>query len=236
MKIVVAPDPQQAATHAAKWMARRIRSAVRLRGECRVAVSGGSTPALMFDDLATMDLPWSSVHVYQVDERVAPDGDPDRNAGQLAEHLTSRVPIKRANVHLMPVTAKSLARAAASYAATIGDAPLDIVHLGLGDDGHTASWPPGDTVVDSPGAVAISGVFNGRVRMTMTPAVVNGARARMVLAVGAAKAGPLAGWMLHDPALPVERVKRTATTLITDVAGAAKLPAIDHLRNIARLG
>jgi len=190
----------------------------------------------MFDDLAGMDLPWSAVHVYQVDERVAPDGDPDRNAGQLAEHLTDRVPIKRSNVHLMPVTAKSLTRATTSYAAAIGAAPLDVVHLGVGDDGHTASWPPGDDVVDAPGAVAISGVFNGRVRMTMTPAVVNGARARMVLAVGAGKAGPLARWMLHDAALPIDRVKRTATTLITDTAGAADLPSVEHLRNVARLG
>ena len=236
MKIVVAPDPQHAAAHAAQWMVRRIRSAVRLRGVCRVAVSGGSTPALMFDDLAAIDLPWSSVHVYQVDERVAPDGDPDRNAGQLGEHLTSRAPIKRANVHLMPVTAKSLTRAAASYASAIGDEPLDIVHLGLGDDGHTASWPPGDDVVEAPGAVAICGVFDGRVRMTLTPATVNGARARMVLAVGAAKAGPLAGWMLHDPELPIERVKRTGTTLITDAAGAARLPSIEHLRNMTALG
>jgi len=235
MKIVVAQDPQQAAAHAAQWMARRIRSAVRLRGECRVAVSGGSTPALMFDDLATMELPWSSVHVYQVDERIAPDGDADRNAGQLAEHLTNRVPIKRANVHLMPVTAKSLSRATTSYAAAIGDAPLDIVHLGVGDDGHTASWPPGDDVVDAAGAVAICGVFNGRQRMTMTPAVVNGARARIVLAVGAGKAAPLAGWMLHDATLPIDHVKRTGTTLITDAAGAAQLPSADHLRTMTRL-
>ena len=236
MNIVVAPGPYEAASDAATWIARRVRSAVRLRGECRVAVSGGSTPALMFDDLATMDLPWASVHLFQVDERVAPDGDADRNAGQLAEHLTDRVPIKRANVHLMPVTAKSLARAAESYATTIGNAPLDIVHLGLGDDGHTASWPPGDVVVDAPDAVAICGVFNGRMRMTMTPIVVNRARTRMVLAVGAAKAAPLAGWMLHDPALPIDRVKRTGTTLITDTAGAAELPAADHMRATTRRG
>jgi len=236
MKIVVAPDPKHAAAHAAQWMARRIRAAVRSRGTCTVAVSGGSTPALMFDDLVAADLPWASVHLFQVDERIAPDGDPDRNAVQLAEHLTSRVPIRRANVHLMPVTAKSLARAVASYAAAIGEAPLDIVHLGLGDDGHTASWPPGDDVVDAPGTVAICGTFNGRARMTMTPAVINRARSRMVLAVGGTKAEPLAGWMLHDSALPIERVKRTATTVITDVAGAAELPSIDHLRNMTRLG
>ena len=225
MKIVVAATPPQAATEAAIWMARRIRSAVRLRGVCRVAVSGGGTPALMFDDLAEMDLPWSAVHVFQVDERVAPDGDPDRNAGQLAAHLTDRVPIRRANVHLMPVTAKSLTRAAASYADKLGDAPLDIVHLGIGDDGHTASWPPGDPVVDAPGRVAVCGLFNGRVRMTMTPAVVNGARSRMLLVVGEAKAAPLAGWVLGGEPYPVAHVRRTNTTLCLDAAAASKLPA-----------
>jgi 6-phosphogluconolactonase len=233
VKIVVAPDPAAAAAEAAAWMARRIRSAVRLRGVCRVAVSGGSTPALMFDALATMALPWTQVHVYQVDERVAPDGDADRNAVQLRTHLTDRVPVRKANVHLMPVTAKSLTRAASSYASALGDAPLDIVHLGMGDDGHTASWPPGDAVVDAPGAVAISDVFNGRVRMTMTPAVVNAARARMVLVVGAGKAAPLAGWLLHRADLPVERVRRADTTVIADVAAAADLGG--RLQPVGRL-
>jgi len=223
MEIVVTTAPPAAAAHAAAWMARRIRSAVRLRGVCRIAVSGGSTPALMFDDMAAMALPWSDVHVFQVDERVAPDGDPDRNTVQLTDHLLARVAIPKRNVHLMPVTNASLPRAAAAYAKALGDTPLDIVHLGLGDDGHTASWPPGDPVIDAPGNVAISGLFNGRVRMTLTPAVVNGARARMVLAVGAAKAGPVAGWILHRADLPIERVRRASTTVILDTAAAASL-------------
>lgn len=227
MKIVVVDSPQHAASSAAEWMARRIASAVQLRGQCRLAVSGGSTPALMFDDLATMDLPWSSVHVFQVDERVAPDGDPQRNAGQLAAHLTDLVPVRRANVHLMPVTARSLARAAATYAAKLGDQRLDIVHLGLGDDGHTASWPPGDDVIDAPGLVGVSGMFNGCIRMTVTPAVVNGARSRMVLAVGTAKAAPIAGWIRRAGGLPIERVKRTDTTLIIDTPAAGELSAAE---------
>ena len=170
-----------------------------------------------------MDLPWGEVHLFQVDERVAPDGDPDRNAVQLRTHLIDRVPLRAANVHLMPVTAKSLGRAAASYGARISTTPLDIVHLGIGDDGHTASWPPGDPVIDAPGAVAVSDTFNGRVRMTLTPAVVNGARARMLLAVGAGKATPLAGWLLHRADLPVQRVRRSGTTLILDGAAAGGL-------------
>ena len=177
----------------------------------------------MFDALATMDLPWPNVQLFQVDERVAPDGDVDRNAVQLQTHLIERVPLRVANVHLMPVTGKSLQRAAAAYGARISTAPLDIVHLGIGDDGHTASWPPGDPVIDAPGAVAISDVFNGRVRMTVTPAVVGAARARMVLAVGGGKAAPLADWVLHRADLPVQRVRRTGTTLILDEAAASGL-------------
>ena len=223
VKIVVAPTPQEAASEAARWMARRIRSAVRLRGVCRVAVSGGGTPALMFDDLATMGLPWASVHIFQVDERVAPDGHPDRNAGQLAAHLLDRVLLRKANVHLMPVTAKSLPRAANTYANTLGDVPLDIVHLGIGDDGHTASWPPGDPVIDAPGKVAVSAMFNGRIRMTMTPAVINAARARMLLVVGEPKAAPLAGWLLHGESFPVARVRRADTTLFLDTGAASQL-------------
>ncbi|MCU1401434.1 MAG: pgl pgi [Acidimicrobiales bacterium] len=179
----------------------------------------------MFDDLAAMDLPWSAVHVFQVDERVAPDGDSDRNAGQLASHLTDRVPIRKGNVHMMPVTAKSLTRASAAYADKLGDAPLDIVHLGIGDDGHTASWPPGDPVIDAPGRVAMCGLFNGRIRMTMTPTVVNAARARMLLVVGGAKAVPLAGWVVRGEPYPVARVRRTDTTLCLDTTAASKLPA-----------
>lgn len=177
----------------------------------------------MFNALAALELPWAHVHVFQVDERVAPDGDADRNAVQLRTHLIDRVPLRNANVHLMAVTAKSLTRSAARYATAIGTAPLDIVHLGLGDDGHTASWPPGDAVIDAAGPVAMSDTFNGRVRMTMTPGTVNAARARLVLVVGAAKAAPLARWLLHDADLPVQRVRRTDTTVIADVAAATGL-------------
>ena len=177
----------------------------------------------MLDALATMDLPWRSVHLFQVDERVAADGDPDRNTVQLTDHLLSRIAIPKGNVHLMGVTNRSLTQAAAAYAAAIGPEPLDIVHLGCGDDGHTASWPPGDDVVNAPGAVAVCGEFNGRIRMTILPSVVNAARSRMVLAVGAAKAEPLAGWLVRHDDIPISHVRRTRTTLITDVAGAADL-------------
>lgn len=219
MDIHVAPDPPQAATEAAEWVARQLRNAVRGRGVATIAVSGGSTPALMFADLAQMDVPWGAVDVWQVDERVAPDDDAARNA-----HLLTALPLAKSCVHLMPVTARDQRAAARRYAAGLPDR-FDVVHLGMGDDGHTASWPPGDDVIDNVQPVAMSGLYNGFVRMTLTPVVVNAARHRLVLAPGAAKATPMRRWLLEDRSLPIQRVRRTHTVVVIDNAAAAQLPA-----------
>ncbi len=218
MKIVVAADPTAAAAAAAAWVARQLRNAVSRRGLASVAFSGGSTPALMLAALADMSVPWQATTVFQVDERVAPDGDPDRNIGLLDVLHPHQVAIRA-----MPVTAARLPAAARRYAAHI-PARLDVVHLGLGDDGHTASWPPGDPVIDDRGAVSISGEYKGRVRMTLTVPTVNAARHRLVLATGAAKAPMVERWLLHDPTLPIERVRRTNTTVILDALAASRLP------------
>jgi len=160
----------------------------------------------MFEVLAALDVPWKHVGVWQVDERVAPDGDPDRNANQLAA-----LPGKH---RLMPVTANDLAAACRRYARAL-PGRFDVVHLGMGDDGHTASWVPDDPVIDRAEPVALSGVYQGRIRMTLTPPVVNGARARLILTFGAGKAAALRSW---DG--PVSRVKRTATVVFADHAAA----------------
>ncbi len=218
MDIHVAADAPGAAMEAAEWLARQLRNAVRRRGTVTLAVSGGSTPALMFADLAQMDVPWTAVEMWQVDERVAPDEDPARNA-----HLLAALPIAKSRLHLMGVTARDVRAAARRYAASLPDR-FDVVHLGMGDDGHTASWPPADAVIDSVAAVAMSGVFNGFVRMTVTPPVVNAARHRLVLAPGAAKATPMRRWLLEDRSLPIQRVRRTNTVVVIDEAAAAQLP------------
>lgn len=219
MEIRVAADPQAAADVAARAIARRLVNAVAARGTASVAFSGGSTPALMLARMAELDVPWGQVHVFQVDERVAPDGDPARNAG-----LLDALPVRRANRHLMPVTAKDLNAAARRYAAALPER-FDVVHLGVGDDGHTASWPPGDPVIDATEPVAMSAPYNGFVRMTLTPPVVNAARHRLVLAPGAAKAQPLSRWLLDDHSLPIQRVRRADTVVVIDAAAAALLPA-----------
>jgi 6-phosphogluconolactonase/glucosamine-6-phosphate isomerase/deaminase len=218
MNIVVATDPSAAAAEAALWVARQLRNAVARRGAASVAFSGGSTPALMLAALAGMSVPWQATTVFQVDERVAADGDPDRNLG-LLDVLRSR----NVTIRAMPVTAVRLPAAAQRYASHLPER-LDAVHLGLGDDGHTASWPPGDDVIDDRGVVAISGEYKGRVRMTLTVPTVNAARHRLVLATGAAKAPVVERWLLHDSTLPIQRVHRSNTTVILDTAAASRLP------------
>lgn len=218
MDVRVAPDAAAAAVEAASWTAHHLRNAVLRRGLATIAVSGGTTPAAMFADLAGMDVPWDAVTVFQVDERVAPDGDPARNAA-----LLDLLPVHADHRRLMPVTDADLDAAALRYASSLPDR-FDLVHLGLGDDGHTASWPPGDPVVDSTLAVALSGAYCGHVRMTLTPVVVNAARHRLVLAAGPDKAAPLERWLLGDPDVPVHHLRRSDTVVVVDQAAAARLP------------
>lgn len=217
MDIHVEPTAEAASAYTANRIARRLRAAVADRGAATIALSGGSTPRAMLGLLAADDLPWSAITVYQVDERVAPDGDPDRNAGML-----DVLPVAKRNLKLMPVTAANHAAAARRYAASLPER-FDVIHLGLGDDGHTASWPPGDPVVDVAQPVAMCGVFNGRIRMTLTPATVNAARWRIVEVSGSAKAPAVRGWVDGDRSLPIVHVKRTGTLASLDAAAAARL-------------
>jgi 6-phosphogluconolactonase len=197
---------------AAVWVADRLWSAIAERGTAHLAVSGGSTPLAMFGALAAMPLPWPQVHVWQVDERVAPDGDSDRNAGQL-DALSEAGAV----IHLMDVTNPSLPTAASTYATALPDR-FDVIHLGLGDDGHTASWPPRDPVVTLTQRVAVVGPFNDLIRLTLTPPVVNNARHVMFLVAGANKASMLARLRRGDLTIPATAVRRAGTTILTDVS------------------
>jgi 6-phosphogluconolactonase/glucosamine-6-phosphate isomerase/deaminase len=175
-------------------------------------LSGGSTAPSLIESLFARPLAWESVTVWQVDERVAPDGHADRNANQL-EHLPCRV-------LTMPVTAADLRAAAGRYARSLPER-FDVIHLGVGDDGHTASWPPGDVATpSSERLVELVPEFNGRPRMTLTEVVVNAARSRIVLATGAGKRPVVERWLLGDASLPITRVRRAATVVFLDPAAA----------------
>jgi 6-phosphogluconolactonase/glucosamine-6-phosphate isomerase/deaminase len=206
-----------AADDAAEWMAVRLRDAVASTGWASLAVSGGATAPVLFEALLRQEVPWDQLEVWQVDERIVPDGHPARNAAHLG-----RLP---ARLHPMPVTDDDLGAAAARYAAGL-PAHFDIVHLGLGDDGHTASWPPDDgAVVASDRAVEVIGEFAGYRRMTVTPRVVNAARARCVYVTDDTKAAAMARWLDGDLTVPVSHVRPDDTVVFADRAAAARLPA-----------
>jgi len=227
VKVEVLADGDAVASRAAEVIAEAARAAIAARGRFVFAVSGGRTPWAMLRALAGCDLAWTSVHVLQVDERVAPSGDPDRNLTQLRESLLAHAPLDIAQIHAMPVEAGDLAAAAAAYAATLralaGTPPvLDLVHLGLGADGHTASLVPGDPVLDvSDGDVALAGPYQGRRRMTLTYPTLDRARQILWVVTGSDKASMLARLRAGDRSIPGGRVNPANALLLADRDAAA---------------
>jgi 6-phosphogluconolactonase len=222
MQLQVFDTPVAAAQAAASFIAAQARQAVAERGRFLLAVSGGRTPWLMLDALAGLDLPWNAVHLFQVDERVAPKDSGERNFSHINTHLLARVPLPAAQVHPMPVDEPDLDAAARNYAARLcavaGTPPvLDLVHLGLGNDGHTASLVPGDPVLDvTDHAVAASGEYQGRRRLTLTFPVLNAARCRLWLVTGAEKADALRQLRKADPGIPAGKVAHDPAWLFAD--------------------
>jgi 6-phosphogluconolactonase len=217
-------DSGAVAVRAAKRIAQIAREAVTARGRCSLAVSGGTTPWLAFKTLAGEDVPWDRVHLFQVDERVVLSGDPERNFTHLKEALIDHIPIPPANVHPMPVEAEDLDAGARRYEAVLrgiaGTPPvLDLVQLGLGEDGHTASLFPGDPalrVLDAD--VAVSGVYKGRVRMTLAFPAIDRARTILWLVTGAGKTAPLARLLAGDRSIPAACVRSDRAFLLADEA------------------
>jgi 6-phosphogluconolactonase len=222
MKIEVLADAEAVARAGAAFTAAEARAAVSARGRFIVAVSGGHTPWTMLRALAEERMPWAGVHVVQVDERVAPAGDPDRNLTHLRESLLAHCPLRPDQVHAMPVESADLEFASGQYAAMlqkIAGAPavLDLAHLGLGPDGHTASLVPGDPVLDATGAdVAVTGVYQGRRRMTLTYPMLNRSRRIVWLVTGREKADMLARLREGDDSIPAGRIRRDQAFVLTD--------------------
>lgn len=226
MTVEVLPDAEAVARRAAEAIAEQAREAVAARGWFTLAVSGGATPRRLFSALSDEAVPWPHVHLFQVDERIVPADDPDRNFRELAASLVSRVPLIADHVHAMPVEDADLEAAARRYAATLGTfagAPpvLDLIHLGLGTDGHTASLVPGDGALFVAGAdVALTGFYKGTRRMTMTLEAINRARRILWVVVGRGKKPAVAQLVAGDPAIPAGRVRRDRALLLADSAAA----------------
>jgi 6-phosphogluconolactonase len=230
MKLEVFDDVDSVARHAAAAIAADARSAIMARGRYAFAVSGGHAPWIMLGVLASEDLPWADVHIFQVDERVAPEGHADRNLTHLQESLLQHVRVRPEQVHAMPVESHDLEPAAAQYALAlqevVGSPPvLDLVHLGLGPDGHTASLVPGDPVLNVTDAdVGVTGVYQGRRRMTLTHPGLNRARRVLWVVTGDEKAEMLRSLVSGDQSIPAGRIRREQALLIADRAAAGEWP------------
>jgi 6-phosphogluconolactonase len=229
VRIEALADADAVARAGAVFTAEEARAAVAARGRFVMAVSGGNTPWKMLRALADQQLPWAHVHIVQVDERVAPAGHPDRNLTHLRASLLTQCPLRPEQVHAMPVEATDLEWARGRYAASleqIAGAPavLDLAHLGLGLDGHTASLVPGDPVLDVTDAdVALTGFYQGRRRMTLTYPMLDRSRRIVWLVTGREKAEMLARLCGGDRSIPAGRVRQHEAVVLTDHEAAARL-------------
>jgi 6-phosphogluconolactonase len=222
VRLVTAPDPASLAHRAAAEIAAMLREAVTTRGLATLAVSGGATPARLLGVLAGIDLPWPRVHVFQVDERVAPAEHPDRNLGLVRSTLVAAGVLPPDQLHPMPVEAAALSQAADAYAATLADIvgqppSLDVVQLGLGADGHTASLFPGAPELDvTDRDVAVTDPQGGRRRMTLTLPVLTRARQVVWVVQGIDKRPMVARLLARDPSIPATRVPAARAVLCVD--------------------
>lgn len=210
----VLADPPAVARAAAAYVADRARAAVADHESFHFAVSGGHTPWAMFAELAAEDVPWDRVVLYQVDERVAPAGDPDRNLTHLQQSLGDAP----AEVVAMAVEDDDLDAAAAAYADRL-PGRFDLIHLGLGPDGHTASLVPGDPVLDvTDRLVAVTAPYQGHERMTLTYPALTRADQLLWLITGADKRDPLRRLLAGDPTIPAGRVDAARSFVLADAA------------------
>jgi 6-phosphogluconolactonase len=232
LEIELCPSEEDVSRRAAVLIADDIRAALSSRERFVIALSGGRTPWAMLRILAEADLAWDKIHFVQVDERIAPAGDSDRNLTHLREALLRHAPVPPDHIHAMPVEAPDVSRAAQDYAATLqhlGGMPcvLDLVHLGLGPDGHTASLVPGDPVLDIQNVDVATTVnpYQGHRRMTLTFPILNRARRILWLVTGGEKAEALARLQKGDISIPAGRVSRGQALILTDKAAAGQAAA-----------
>ncbi len=208
-------DAHAASQAAASLVLEHALEAVAQRGTFSFAVSGGRTPWVMFETLTTLPMPWGQTTIFQVDERVAPEGSDERNL----THLRASLQTVNARIVAMPVEG-DLDDDARRYEERLPE-QIDLVHLGLGPDGHTASLIPGDSVLnETTRLVAPTGLYQGRRRLTLTYPGLARACALLWLVVGEAPREALTALRRHDPAIPAGRVRAERSIIICDEVAA----------------
>jgi 6-phosphogluconolactonase len=221
IELQVLPDADAASRRAAEVVAAAGQDAIEARSEYTLALSGGKTPWAMIGILGeTEEMPWGATHIYQVDERVAPPGDEARNLTHLVQMLSLD---HQATLRPMPVTSRDLELSAAEYEVHVPE-NLDLVHLGLGPDGHTASLAPGDSVldVDDRRVAMTDTIYQGHRRMTLTYPALTAARKILWLTVGEAVREPLAKLLAGDRSIPAGRVENEDMVVVADEAAAGR--------------
>jgi 6-phosphogluconolactonase len=228
MELEVLESAAAAAERAARVLLDRVAGCKAERGRAVVAVSGGTSPIPMFDALSRECFDWSGVTLTQVDERIAPERSLNRNATHLAEHLVDRVDQLRHRYLPMPVDADDLLSATSSYEQELhlrcGDShAIDVVHLGLGTDGHTASLAPGDPVLQvADRDVSLTEMYNGFRRMTLTYPAIQRSSFVLWLIVGEEKQEMLERLLARDTSIPAGRLAETRGIVIADNAAAKR--------------
>lgn len=224
MRTEVFATPGAAARGAAERIYDIALATLREQDRFGIAFSGGRSPGPMLAALTGYDLPWTRFDVFQVDERIAPAGSEARNLTGLVSEFAARVPLPAGNLHPMPVDEVDPLEAAVDYQRdlirTLGRPPVfDVVHLGLGADGHIASLVPGDPVLEvADRDVAVSGVYQGTRRLTLTYPIIDRAGHIVYLVTGADKKEAVARLQAGDTSIPAGRVRQDKAILILDEA------------------
>jgi 6-phosphogluconolactonase len=219
-RLEVLEDADAVHRRGAEVIAEAVRADISERGRCALAVSGGRDPWPMFSQVEEFDLDWTKIEIFQVDERVAPAGSDERNLTHLVESLSIGA---QGSIRPMPVTDDDLEAAADRYAEQLPDGPLDLAHLGIGPDGHTASLVPNDPVLDvMDKRVAVTrGEYQGVRRMTLTYPEINRIRSLLWVVTGEEKVDALQKLIAQDPSTPSGRVRPEGDSLILADRAAA---------------
>jgi len=224
MKTELFPTADQVAAGAAAYLEHQIREALAHQPSYSLAISGGRTPWEMLKILSKADLPWQRVNLFQVDERVAPDGHADRNLTQLFQAIAGTPMVTQLRIFPMPVLAEDLEEGCREYTEVLDEVTegkgLDLIHLGLGSDGHTASLVPGDGVMEVQDRLVActQNLYQGRIRMTLTYPLLNSAKQLLWIVTGSEKQEMIQRLLQQDPSIPAGSIRQENALLMVDQA------------------